>query len=490
MVRAVHCRSTHHLFAMDALPLVHTPAGQRLVGLILRYYRDYLKGATDPDTRICDFHNQIIHVEDGYWGGAPRVANQWYNRMLMHLRDGRYRSVARSAGILSHYFTDPIQPFHTASTDREALVHRPFERSVYQSYEAILDRWRSDQLRIVFRLGSEEDWLESAIFKAAGFAYGKFSPLVNSYRFEQGVKDASDGLDDTALATLAELFGLSITGWARVLDRVAQEGESHAKARIPSFSTFWPATRSTLATPFSLWLRRCLSCIEEIEMHELAKEYRETGELKEYLPAEVDIKRRVIKVHRDEKRYQNENKRRRAERRQLDVERERRRQAEKQAERELEKKAAMEACSSLPQLSPTDQLVKAPSIDRKTANLFGEMKIRTIGAFLTCDPAKAAEQLPVEPMGANLIRLWQVQASLMCFIPGLSELDAQLLAGAAFKSAFQIARSDPKQIRERIDRYSATASGREYLQGQPIPSMRSINLWIQNAQAVMQARAA
>ena len=38
ILRAAHCRSTHHFFAMDAIPLVQTDAGQRLVTILLRYH--------------------------------------------------------------------------------------------------------------------------------------------------------------------------------------------------------------------------------------------------------------------------------------------------------------------------------------------------------------------------------------------------------------------------------------------------------------------
>ena len=81
ILRGAACCSTHQLFALDALPLVQTDAGKRLVRLLLRHHHRYLAGATDPDLRFRDFQNHVVHVTDGYWGGAPRVAHQWYDRL-------------------------------------------------------------------------------------------------------------------------------------------------------------------------------------------------------------------------------------------------------------------------------------------------------------------------------------------------------------------------------------------------------------------------
>ena len=39
------------------------------------------------------------------------------------------------AGVLSHYYTDPIQPFHTAQTEAENAIHRACEWSINRSYD-------------------------------------------------------------------------------------------------------------------------------------------------------------------------------------------------------------------------------------------------------------------------------------------------------------------------------------------------------------------
>jgi hypothetical protein len=290
--------------AIDALHYVQTPAGKRLVTWLQRYHRQYLKGADDPDTRICDFQNQIIHVEDGFWGGGPRVARQWYNRLLGYLAEKRYGKAAEAAGILSHYFMDALQPLHTGETRREAVIHAPLERSIYYCYDEIRQRWNSNPLREVFHLPDGNDWLRESMLQGAKYAHGRFSLLVNSYRFDAGIDDPIDGLNDISRAALAELLGRSVTGWARVIERAAQDTENLLRHPLPVASHTVPLTLAVAGSPFGWWRRRSLQCLEDRRIKALAKEYRRKGYLRKYLPDEVDIKQRVNQVRRDEKIYQ------------------------------------------------------------------------------------------------------------------------------------------------------------------------------------------
>ena len=502
MVRDMHCRSTHHLFAIDALNLVQTPAGNRLVGILLRHYSAYLKGAIDPDTRIRDFHNQILHAEDGYWGGAPRVAHQWYNRLQNHLRDGNYPLAAQAAGLLSHYFTDPIQPLHTASSDREALVHRPLERSIYVCYEQILQRWREDEMRVVFQLSSDSKWLESAMLRSAQFAYRRFSVLVNSYHFDKGVESPAEGFDDVSITVLSELIGLAITGWARVIERAARDAESLTGNSLPAFSTAWPIARSSLTIPVSYWGRRCRRLIDDFEIHSMADEYRTKGRLEKWLPDEVDIKRRVNQIYHDEKRYRAENERRRLEKLERKLHRERDRfdvvapatvtqgTPKESPARELSSPRTKPTPHLINALSPTDPVNLSPSITKQLAARLCDAGIKTVGALLTCDPEQIAAGLNVYWIDDVLIRNWQVQASLMCFIPGIQTVDAQLLAACGFQSARQIANSDPKHIYSELQQFSVTTAGRSYLKGAECPSPERVARWINEAAGILNDRRA
>ena len=296
IIRNVHCIGTHQRFAIDAVSMIQTDSGKRLAGWLLYYYRSYLRGAIDPDVRFRDYHNHVLHVRDGYWGGAPRVAHQWYNRLQKYLRAERFSDAAHAAGVLSHYVTDVIEPLHTISNDREALIHRPLEWSIDQSYDRIYQRSRDEGLRIRIRLSSRPGWLGSMMMRAAQIANQRCEGLIRQYRFEEGVQDPLDGLNDQSVDCLAELFALAITAVCEVLQRAAEETESYTGYPIPECGSTWPTIGATVTSPLACYNKIMRRRDEMASIRALADEYFRTGQLSQCLPAEIDIKRRVIEV--------------------------------------------------------------------------------------------------------------------------------------------------------------------------------------------------
>ena len=76
----------------------------------------------------------FLHVQDNYWGGAVKTAQLWYKLTVDALKLGDWKEAAYSAGVLSHYVSDPFMPFHTGQTEAEGKVHRACEWSIAQSY--------------------------------------------------------------------------------------------------------------------------------------------------------------------------------------------------------------------------------------------------------------------------------------------------------------------------------------------------------------------
>lgn len=302
IIRRVHCIGTHQKFAIDAIPMIQTESGKRLAAWLLRYYRSYLRGAIDPDQRFRDYHNHLLDVRDGYWGGAPRVAHQWYSRLQKYLRAERFSDAAHAAGVLSHYVTDVIQPLHTISNDREALIHRPLEWSIDQSYDRIYQRYCDEQLKIRIQLSNRPEWLGSMMMHAAQLANQRSEQLVRHYRFQAGVDDPCKGLDDPSVGCLAELFGLAITAVSEVLTRAAAETEAYTGYPIPACERRWGIVGPTLTSPLALCSKILRHRSETSSIRALSQEYFRTGELSKCLPAEVDIKRRVIAIRDDERR--------------------------------------------------------------------------------------------------------------------------------------------------------------------------------------------
>jgi hypothetical protein len=301
IIRNAYCSRTHHYLAIDALALVQSEAGRRLVGHLLRHHRRYLIGSTDPDERFHDYHNHVVHVSDGSWGGAPGAAHQWYDRLLRYLRTDRFSDAAHAAGVLSHYFSDPFQPFHTQSSELGAILHRPFEWSICQSYDAIIRHWIEDPTRAVFCLTDRAQWLREAILDGARIANQKYATVLGAFPLESAIKDPSRGIDGELLASMADLLGLLITGWARVLERAALDAETTRFRPLPPAALLTATIDAALHLPTAVWKRRRYHRQEQRAVEDLYDEFIRLGGLQQHLPVEVDVVQRVIQVHRLER---------------------------------------------------------------------------------------------------------------------------------------------------------------------------------------------
>jgi len=78
-----------------------------------------------PDERFKDFRNHVLHVAENGWGGAPQEARRWYSRLSDALHRREWPEAVFAAGVLSHYFSDPFMPLHTA---RRYQACRPTRR--------------------------------------------------------------------------------------------------------------------------------------------------------------------------------------------------------------------------------------------------------------------------------------------------------------------------------------------------------------------------
>ena len=99
-----------------------------------------MEGSKAPDKEFKDFKNHVLHVGDDFWGGAPEKVESWYKMLVRALEDGTWSEAVWAAGIMSHYYTDPIHPFHTAQSPAENEIHRAVEWSISKSYD---DLWRT-----------------------------------------------------------------------------------------------------------------------------------------------------------------------------------------------------------------------------------------------------------------------------------------------------------------------------------------------------------
>ena len=489
-----HCRSTHHYFAVDAIPHVRTDAGRRMTKILLRYHDDYLRGAKDPDTRFRDFQNHVIHVNDGYWGGAPRVAHQWYDRMQKYLQAQKWRYAAHAAGVLSHYFTDPMMPLHTQQSSREKILHRPIEWSVTKSYHEIMELWRCDRMQIVFEMSDRPEWLGEAILHAARYANQYYAPLLETYDLGRGRRNPKQGLSLIAKQSLAELFGMAITGWARVLERAASEAENKTGRLLPQPSIALSSVLLTSRVPLRLLGKRISDRTERIAVESLISEFERTGDLREHLPAEVDVVHRVVQVHHGERAWLQRREQLRSKETVVDVQTApHTKTLQQDATHRDATKQDTTPPSTIPmptrassfrrteletRLQHRDLLERAPSIGPKTAARFAQIGITTVGEFLRADASEMAIDLATRWIKESVIQLWQRQATLMCEVPALSALDSQLLAGVGCTDRKILMTHDAESMTHQIEHYAGTSAGRRYLRGGKIPNVTDIKQWI------------
>jgi len=542
ILRAAHCRSTHHFFAIDSLRLVQTGPGMRLRGILLKHHEKYLEGSKAPDVRFRDFQNHVIHVQDGYFGGAPRLAMLWYDRLMGHLVASRWEDAAYAMGVLSHYFTDPLMPLHTAQSEREALVHRPMEWSICKSYDRILKRWTEDELRLVFQLGDGDGWLGEAILKGARFANRSYKRLVESYNVDLGVENPVAGLDQDAIETFAALFGLAITGLARIIERAAGEAETRCGVTLPKVGLNLSSLLAVLQIPEQLWLRRIGNREEREAIEAIITEYRVTGKVVQNMPAEVYIKQRVMQVREREAQWSATRRARAissAQAAQIVVQPLSATASTTPEEATLESIAtdskpmktviaettsgaddvvsipfAAIAKTQSPQLDEkrdadgeqdsttgleyvteksgcihrSDDLVVAPSIGPKTAVAFAEIKIHKIGEFLDTPAAAISRRLQKTWITPSVIEDWQAQTLLMCEVPGLRPRDVQMLVGVGCSSTEMLATSNASKLAAIMRRYATTPEGRGTLRSAPSAEAEDVALWIANASTFRSSR--
>jgi len=479
-LKRVHCNSTHHYFALDALPLVQTPAGERLVRVLLRHHRRYLLGATDPDTRFRDYQNHVIHVKNGYWGGAPRMAHKWYDRMQRYLRTNRFSDAAHAAGVLSHYFTDPFQPLHTEYSELEKVLHRPIEQSIYRGYSEIYQLWRSSQMKVIFQLSNRVSWLGESMLHGSQYANRKFGVLLDQYDLMSAVENPRTGLSSDARNSLAEIFGLAITGWARVLERAAQEAEHEREKKIPFHLVSPSMLTSTCRAPFGLLQQYLGSRREQKEIISMIDEYANEGKLVHQTPAEIDVVHRVADIYQSEKEWRLP---------QLNDDTTLAVKWIDRADHSEQKSRRKDANSSkeVNELLARDSVFAAPFICVDAAQRMVEVGVKRIDDFLHDSPRELAERMKLDGVTTQILTRWQSQVALMVKVKGLGEQASMLLVAAGYASAESIALAQRSSIHRAVRKVVADHEGKG-LQPQGVspelyPRSSEINSWIALASA-------
>jgi hypothetical protein len=252
LLRAAHARGSHHHLALDALIDLPRADGEAWRRLMHAHIANYCDGAKAPDTAFKDFQNHVLHVRDGFWGGAPQQAGVWYGELVSALKRQEWSLAAYNAGVLSHYVTDPLMPLHTAQSDAENAVHAAIEWTVSRSYADLraLGLSRADLAPVPRPTG--EAWLRDLIRSGAERATQHYETLLTHYDINSGVVVPEEGFDAVGRRAVAEMVIVAARTFGVVFDRALTE----AAVTPPAVDL----TRATLAAiaalPKAWWEKR------------------------------------------------------------------------------------------------------------------------------------------------------------------------------------------------------------------------------------------
>ena len=277
---AAHARGTHHKLALDGLRYLDGPNVDTWRDLFLKHAELLMVGAKAPDDEFKDFINHVLHPRDKFWGGAPVKARSWYSHVVVALRQQDWSTAAYAAGVLSHYITDPLHPFHTGQSQAENDVHRAVEWSINRSYD---DLWRLAEHELPapeVTIADASNWLETLVCDSAVEANRYYEQLIAHYDFARGVVDPPAGLDAVAQRFVAGLIARAAMTFGKVLQRAIDE----AGVTPPEVSLTLDTILATIKIPLKSLQKKLADVSDRRAVERMYDELQATGRVEENLP--------------------------------------------------------------------------------------------------------------------------------------------------------------------------------------------------------------
>ncbi|MEM8627857.1 MAG: DUF4332 domain-containing protein, partial [Pseudomonadota bacterium] len=277
---AAHANGTHHKLAMDALLELSGDDGEAWRRMFLAHAKLYLEGSKAPDKEFKDFKNHVLHPGDDFWGGAPEKVRNWYQHTVTALSEKNWSEAAYCAGVMSHYVTDPIQPFHTAQSKAENAIHRAAEWSISKSYGGL----RRDALR---RLPIEtptlpdgDAWIEDFVCQCAERSHEDYERLIAHYDITAGSVTPEDGYDTVGRNAIGVLLLYATSAHAQLLQRaITEAGVTPPRVQLTAASIL-----AGLQMPLKWVLRKMEDAQEKAAVQAMYDELKLTGDVDETLP--------------------------------------------------------------------------------------------------------------------------------------------------------------------------------------------------------------
>ncbi len=527
IVYAAHASGTHHKLALDALRYLPRGDAEPWRRVFLKYADVYMTGSKAPDDEFKDFKNHVLHVRDSYWGGAPEKAVNWYGHLVEALREKDFERAVYAAGVLSHYYTDPIHPFHTAQSDAENSVHRAVEWSINRSYDGLRAEGETKHHDAAPTLPVGDDWLRAHVIAGAERSNPHYETLITHYDLKTGVREPTAGLNPIARDAVSALLIYAAKGFALVLDRAITE----AAVEPPEVSLTAETVLATLKMP-AKWISKKIADAEtRRQVQAMYDELMATGRVEATLPEDDRVVRSLYEKEVLEPRAGA-----------LAAERAKRlapaaavattprtissgkpaavagaqdrspvaavrkdpvpavqaqvaqaelppRPALIVAEASPSNRDALSRLNTTPRftLAESDDLERAPSIGPKLAERLALGGIVSVKDFLDAEPDAVVSLLGGGRFDAETVERWKTEARLVLRVPGLRGTHAQLLAGAGYDTPETLAEADPVALSAAVLAYATTPAGARILRNGDTPDIEAVTRWVHGAQQALAA---
>ncbi len=526
LIYATHANGTHHKLALDALRTLRGDHAEAWRKVFLKHAELYLEGSKAPDKQFKDFRNHVLHVSDNYWGGAPEKVVNWYTHTVEALKAQNWSEAVYSAGVLSHYYTDPIHPFHTAQSEAENSMHRAVEWSINRCYNDLRQEGEAKFANLDVKVPDGENWLTEMTCDGAETSHAYYEKLIAHYNLSAGVSDPKTGLDSQARHLVSGLLIYASVGFSHILDRaIAEAGVSPPDVNLTA-ETFL----ATVKIPVR-WVEKKLANAEDRALvRAMWDELQDTGTVEHTLPEDDrmvrNLYKREVEAPKQRRLAQARSERvasiQKPDKALVSLPRTR---AEKisvssnathppsfppaqlqnaqpqSAERNtpsveqtptgvtLDDLRELKTEKSLPRtyLKASDPVEDGPSVGPKTATRLAAAGIQTVQDLFDCDPDSVAATVNQRHITPTVIRDWQDQAALVIKVPGLRGTHAQLLVGAGYRDPDAIANADPADLSAAILNFAVTSEGQRLLRDGSPPDLEKTTQWISNARLAQAA---
>lgn len=284
---AAYAKGTHHKIALDALQHLKCQDWEQWQRVFIKHAKLYVEGSKVPDDQFKDFKNHVLHTREGLWGGAPDKAREWYQHTVEALSSQDWPTAVYCAGVLSHYYSDPLMPFHTGQSEAENNIHRAAEWSINRSYDDLRIQGEKEWVLGELDLPSGENWLAELVVSNARMSNESYEKLIAHYDITRGVSDPPAGYDKVGRRIIAELLRFAVLTFAGVLGRALEE----SGARPPEISLTGPMLVAAAGIPGNMIAKRIADARDRALVQAMFDELQTTGKVEKNLPEDDRVVR-------------------------------------------------------------------------------------------------------------------------------------------------------------------------------------------------------